>query len=53
VGIYRISSRRQPTVGGPLAWGLGGGLTTPHHKNAICCESFHTATELDGFSGMT
>jgi hypothetical protein len=30
--IYRISSRGQPTGAGPPAWGLGGGLTTPHHK---------------------
>jgi hypothetical protein len=29
---YRINSRGQPTRGGPPAWGLGGGLTTPHRK---------------------
>jgi hypothetical protein len=27
-----ISSRGQPTVGGPPAWGLGGGLTTLPRK---------------------
>jgi hypothetical protein len=27
-----ISSRGQPTKGGPPAWGFGVGLTTPHHK---------------------
>jgi hypothetical protein len=31
--IYWISSRGQPTRGGPPAWGLGEGLTTPHHEN--------------------
>jgi len=31
--IYRISSCGQPTRGGPLAWGLGEVLTTPHRKN--------------------
>jgi hypothetical protein len=33
--IYRISSRGQPTRGGPPAWGLGVGLTTPHRKNKL------------------
>jgi hypothetical protein len=31
--IYRISSREQPTVGGPPAWAMGGGLTTLPRKN--------------------
>jgi hypothetical protein len=30
----RISSRGQPTGGGPPAWELGGGLATPHRKNS-------------------
>jgi hypothetical protein len=30
--IYGISSRGQPTRGGPPAWGLGVRLTTPHRK---------------------
>jgi hypothetical protein len=30
--IYWISSCRQPTRGGPPAWGLGVMLTTPHYK---------------------
>jgi hypothetical protein len=30
--LYRISSRGQPTRGGPPDWGLGVELTTPHHK---------------------
>ena len=34
--IYRISSRGQPTMGGPPAWGLGEVLTTPHRKNISC-----------------
>jgi hypothetical protein len=29
---YWLSSRRQTTGGGPPAWGLGVGLTTPHRK---------------------
>jgi hypothetical protein len=29
------NTREQPTGGGPTAWGLGGGLTTPHHKNKV------------------
>jgi hypothetical protein len=28
----RISSREQPTKGGPPAWGLGEELTTPREK---------------------
>jgi hypothetical protein len=28
IGMYR----QMPTRGGPPAWGLGGGLTTPHRK---------------------
>jgi hypothetical protein len=31
-GIYWISSRGQPTRGGPPAWELGVELTTPHSK---------------------
>jgi len=38
VRIYRISGRRQPTRGGPPAWGLGEELTTPQRKNVSCCE---------------
>jgi hypothetical protein len=30
--IYRVSSRGQPTSGGPPAWGLRVGITTPHRK---------------------
>jgi hypothetical protein len=30
--IYWISSRRQPTRGGPPAWRLGVGQTNPHRK---------------------
>jgi hypothetical protein len=30
--IYLLSSRGQPTRGGPPAWGLGVELTAPHHK---------------------
>jgi len=30
--LYCISSYGQPARGGPPAWGLGGGLTTPLHK---------------------
>ena len=31
--MYGISSRGQPTRGGPPAWELGEVLTTPHRKN--------------------
>jgi hypothetical protein len=30
-----LSSRGQTTSGGPPAWGLGVGLTTPHRKKQI------------------
>jgi hypothetical protein len=33
------SSRGQPTRGGPPAWGLGVGLTTPHRKKSPCYET--------------
>jgi hypothetical protein len=33
--IYRISSRGQPTMGGPPAWGFGVGLTTPHRNYGV------------------
>jgi hypothetical protein len=36
--IYRISSRKQTTRGGPPTWGLGVGLTTPHRKKEACYE---------------
>jgi hypothetical protein len=38
--IWRVAanvlnmSSGQPTGGGPLAWGFGGGLTTHHRKNS-------------------
>jgi hypothetical protein len=32
--MYWISSRGQPTGGGPPAWGLGAGLTNPHRKTS-------------------
>jgi len=31
--MYCVSSRGQPTRGGPLARGLGDVLTTPHRKH--------------------
>jgi hypothetical protein len=39
--IWRIAANilnnscRQPTRGGPQAWGLRKGLTTPHYKNQL------------------
>jgi hypothetical protein len=37
--IHWISGRVKPTRGGPLAWGLGEVLTTPHRKNSPCYET--------------
>jgi len=33
--IYLISSHRQTIRGGPPAWGLGKGLTTPHCNKPV------------------
>jgi hypothetical protein len=41
------------TKGGPPAWGLGVGLTTPHRKKQIRYEKLHKASDLDGFFGRT
>ena len=51
--IYWISIRRQPTKGGPAAWGLGKVLTTPHRKNVSCYALFclNNAFDLDWFYG--
>jgi len=38
--MYLISSRGQPTRGGPPAWELGEVLTTPHCKSASYYEMF-------------
>jgi len=36
------------TRGGPLAWGLGEVLTTPHRKIPACYEKLHITSELAG-----
>jgi hypothetical protein len=36
----------------PPAWGLGVGLTTPHHKKQIRYEKDQWALDLDGFLGQ-
>jgi hypothetical protein len=41
---------RLPIGGGPPAWGLGGGLTTPHLPRD---ETHYTASDQDGFFGKT
>jgi hypothetical protein len=41
-----LSSRGQPTRGGPPAWGLDVGLT-PHLKNLTWYEMFENASYLD------
>jgi hypothetical protein len=41
-----MSSREQPTKGGPLDRGLGEGLTNPHSKRPACYEMLHKASEL-------
>jgi hypothetical protein len=48
VQIYWISSHGQPTMWGPPAWGLGEGLTTPHHKGAACYVMLHRASGMVG-----
>jgi hypothetical protein len=40
-------------MGGPLAWGLGEGLTILHHKRTACYEKLYRVSDLDGFSGTT
>jgi hypothetical protein len=42
---------RAADKGGPPAWGLGVGLTTPHRKKQACYETKHEASELDGLHG--
>jgi hypothetical protein len=44
---------RDATRGGPPPWGLGEGLTTPHHKKKVCYEILYRTSELDGFIGTT
>jgi len=43
VNILNNQSKR----GGPPAWGLGIVLTTPHHKNFLCYETFMNTSEFD------
>ena len=44
---YWISSRGQPTRGGPPPWGLDEVLTAPHSKNIRGYEIFNMASDLD------
>ena len=46
--IYQISNRRQPTTGGPSAWGLDDVPATPHLKNLAVLRNKHESlvTEL-------
>jgi len=45
-----MGSRGQPIRGGLLAWGLGEGLTTLHHKRKqFVNELLHSASDLTGF----
>jgi hypothetical protein len=45
--LMMLGSCRQLTSGGPPAWALGVGLTTPHHKKRVCYEVLHRASDLD------
>jgi hypothetical protein len=45
--MYRISSRRQPTRGSPLAWELGEGLIIPNHKKSASYETLHMKSYED------
>jgi len=48
VNILKSVSHRQPTRGGPPAWGLGEVLTTPHCENVSCYKIFiDTGSDLD------
>jgi len=51
--IYWVISSGQPIRGGPPAWGLGEGLTTPHHKTLACYEMLHRVSDLDEFFETT
>jgi hypothetical protein len=33
-------------MGGPPAWRLGVGLTTPHRKKSLCYENEHKTSDL-------
>jgi hypothetical protein len=35
-----------------VVWGLGGGLTTPHHEKLACYEILHRALELAALVNM-
>jgi hypothetical protein len=43
-----ITSRGQPIRYGLPAWGLGEGLTTPHHRKPASYKMYR-ASDLDGF----
>jgi hypothetical protein len=44
-----ILNKQSRTIdkGGPLAWGLGVGLTTPHSRKVIRCNMFQSSSDLD------
>jgi hypothetical protein len=43
---------RTANEGGPTAWGLGVGLTTPHRKKLACYERSQEALDLNGFCDL-
>jgi hypothetical protein len=49
VAANTLNKQSQPTRGGPPAWGLGEGLTTPHHKNPSCYEMLHRSLDFAGY----
>jgi hypothetical protein len=57
--IWRVAANilnkqsRTADKGGPPAWGLGGGLTTPHRKKGTRYEMLQRTSELDGYFGTT
>jgi hypothetical protein len=45
--MYSISSSGDRIRCGPPDWGLGKGLTTPHHNKSGCYRVLHRELDLD------
>jgi hypothetical protein len=51
--MNKVMDSQEGARGDPSAWGLGKGLTTPHHEKPACYKMLHKASELDRFFGTT